>query len=146
MKIVFVRGSSMFPVIKTGDILLFSTSKYQYTKDQITRSEIVLLKTKNSSKSLLIKRIIGLPGDNVQAKNGQIFIEGIKFAELSINDSYSSKEIEKSWKLTKNRYFVCGDFREYSTDSRHFGPILFEQIVGRFPMRIWPIFKIGYIG
>lgn len=144
MKIIFVRGSSMFPTIKTGDLLLFSTSKS--IKYQFARNEIVLLKTKNSTKSLLIKRIIGLPGDNVQVKNGQIFIDGSKSIELPINDSYLSKEIEKSWKLTKNQYFVCGDFREYSTDSRNFGPILFEQIVGRFPMRIWPILKIGYIG
>ncbi len=143
MKIIIVRGSSMFPVIKNGDVLLFST--YNYTKDELNRNEIVILKRKNSSRSLLIKRIVGLPGDNVQVKNGQIFIDGIKSSELPINDYYSNKEIKKSWKLTSNQYFVCGDFHKYSTDSRHFGPILFEQIVGRFPMRIWPVLKIGYI-
>ena len=132
---VVVSGDSMKDTLEDGNILLLK--KYDKT---YTRGEIVVFDYNNSK---LVKRIIGLPGETVSYKDGKLYINGNE-----IYDDFSS--ITRDFELTyigyevipEGYYFVLGDNRNKSSDSRVIGLIKDEQILGTTSFSIWPIKSI----
>ena len=128
-----VNGTSMYPTLKQNEIMILNKIGL---KSGIDRFDIVVVKTDNNR---IIKRVIGLPGESVMYEDGKLYING-KYVE----DSYSLSETKdfENIVLKEDEYFVLGDNREVSKDSRMIGPVKKEQILGKTRLVIFPFTKI----
>lgn len=143
---VQVGGQSMEPTLQNQDILLIE--KRTYNKDNPKRYDVVVLNTEGNSMwgQQYVKRIIGLPGETVQIKEGKVWIDGKELKEPfdfeEIEDGGMAKE---EMKLGKDEYFLLGDNRNNSKDSRHLeiGVVNREQIKGKVWIRVYPFQRIG---
>ncbi len=137
-----VKGSSMDPTFETWDYLIVDEATYNFRKDP-ERGDVVIFKAPTAKGTYYIKRIIGLPGETVKIINGQVVIINDKFKEgYSLDEPYISNK-NKSYKnielkLKDDEYFVMGDNRAGSYDSRVWGPLKREAIVGRAFVRFHP--------
>lgn len=133
-----VIGPSMNNTLKSGDITV--VNKLVFRLRNIKRNEIVSLKKDDK---IMVKRIIGLPGEHIEYKDNILYVDGIK-----ISDSRSSST--KDFKLEsigydtipKDMYLVLGDNRTNSSDSRTFGLVKKSDIIGKVNIRIYPFNKI----
>lgn len=129
-----VNGASMNPTLNDKDIMLLDEISYRFS--DIERFDIVVVKEKSE---YLIKRVIGLPGENISYKNGKLYING-----KHIKEDFKHKEtMDFSTTLGKDEYFIMGDNRTNSTDSRVFGPISRDEIIGKTSLTILPISRFG---
>lgn len=135
-----VIGPSMEPSYNEGEIYLLNKIKYKITKPK--RFEVVVVDTESSK--YMIKRIIGLPGEEVEYKDNILYINGeqIKedFERASITEDFNTNSLGSA-KIPENKYLVLGDNRGNSTDSRKFGFVDIDDIIGKVEFRIWPIIK-----
>lgn len=128
-----VIGSSMYPTYKDGEYLM--ANKVTYKLSAPKRGDVIIFKYSDTQD--FIKRIIGLPGDQVMLKDGFIYINGTKLDESGYLDSsvYSNggEYLHEGETITvpEGQYFVCGDNRQHSSDSRTFGPIEKADIKGK---------------
>ena len=128
-----VNGTSMYPTLKQNEIMILNKIGL---KSGIDRFDIVVVKTDNNR---IIKRVIGLPGESVMYEDGKLYING-KYIEDSYSLS-STKDFDNIV-LKEDEYFVLGDNREVSKDSRMIGPVKKEQILGKTRLVIFPFTKI----
>jgi len=135
----FVKGQSMEPNFENGDYLIVDELSYRFREPQ--RGEVVVFKYPEDPSQRFIKRIIGLPGERVEIGNGEIKVydEG---ESLVLDESGYLENIETLGSLIINlgeeEYFVLGDNRLFSYDSRRFGPLPEDNIIGRVLLRAWP--------
>lgn len=132
---VRVDGDSMKNTLKNGDILLL------YKLSSIDRFDIIVLDEEKDNEKI-IKRVIGLPGETVAIKKGKIYIN-----DKVIDDEYAYGETSDYNKVTlkDDEYFILGDNRLISKDSRYFGPIKENEIKGKIVFRLFPFTKIGTV-
>lgn len=132
---VRVDGDSMKNTLKNGDILLL------YKLSNIDRFDIIVLDEEKDNEKI-IKRVIGLPGETVAIKKGKIYIN-----DKVIDDEYAYGETSDFDKVTlaDDQYFILGDNRLISKDSRYFGPIKDNEIKGEIVFRLFPFTKIGTV-
>lgn len=132
---VRVDGDSMKNTLKNGDILLL------YKLSSINRFDIIVLDEEKDNEKI-IKRVIGMPGETVAIKKGKIYIN-----DKVIDDEYAYGETSDYNKVTlrDNEYFILGDNRLISKDSRYFGPIKENEIKGKIVFRLFPFTKIGMV-
>ena len=132
---VRVDGDSMKNTLKNGDILLL------YKLSSIDRFDIIVLDEEKDNEKI-IKRVIGLPGETVAIKKGKIYIN-----DKVIDDEYAYGETTDYNKVTlkDDEYFILGDNRLISKDSRYFGPIKDNEIKGEIVFRLFPFTKIGTV-
>lgn len=132
---VRVDGDSMKNTLKNGDILLL------YKLGSINRLDIIVLDEEKDNEKI-IKRVIGLPGETVAIKKGKIYIN-----DKVIDDEYAYGETSDYDKVTlgDDEYFILGDNRLISKDSRYFGPIKKSEIKGKIVFRLFPFTKIGTV-
>ncbi|MCD6094443.1 signal peptidase I [bacterium] len=129
----FVSGASMEPNFDSGEYLLIDEISYRFREPQ--RGEVIVFRSPTDPSKYFIKRIIGLPGETVEIKEGKIKIYNLDFPEgKTLKESYIENEktggnIKIS--LKKNEYFVLGDNRNHSSDSRSWGPVPRKNIIGR---------------
>ncbi len=129
-----VNGASMDPTLNDKDIMLLDEISYRFS--DIERFDIVVVKEEDE---YLIKRVIGLPGETVEYKNDKLYIDG-KY----VKEDFKHKEtFDFSTTLDKDEYFIMGDNRTNSTDSRVFGPISRDKIMGKTSLTILPISRFG---
>lgn len=138
-----VRGQSMEPNFHNSDYLIVDEITYRFQEPK--RGEVVVFKSQDAS-SYLIKRIIGLPGETIEIMDDQVKIynqenpQGMILDEteyLSGNSLQTPGEVKVL--LAEDEYFVLGDNRLASYDSRRWGPLSREDIVGKFFLRAWPV-------
>lgn len=130
---VRVNGQSMDDTLKHGQIMILSKlTKYE-------RGDIVVVDLGNEK---IIKRIVGLPGESIYCLNGEIYINDEKYEEDYI--STETLDFTKIF-IQEDEYFVMGDNRMVSMDSRTLGPIKKEQIIGTSEFRLWPLHKFGKV-
>ncbi|MCC6934130.1 MAG: signal peptidase I [Candidatus Yanofskybacteria bacterium] len=153
----FVKGSSMVPNFHDKEYVL--VDKWTYRLGQPERGDVIIFRYPGNPKEYFIKRVIGLPGESVLVGNDNtvtVFNErypnGFKVAEAGYlpreNPTYCSGT--SAWCGTKvllepNHYFVMGDNREHSSDSRFFGPVDRSYFAGLAWLRLWPLNKISFI-
>lgn len=136
----FVRGQSMSPNFADGDYLIVDEISYRFRAPE--RGEIIVFKSPTDNSQRLIKRIIGLPGETVEIQAGKIAIEKGGLEQVLKESNYLFSDLQTSGDikivLAENEYFVLGDNRDYSLDSRRFGPVAKDNIIGRVLFRAWP--------
>lgn len=133
-----VQGSSMEPTLYTGNKLIID--KISKITNKIDRGDIIVFDTTpektRKDKIFYIKRVIGVGGDKIEIKNGDVYVNG-----KMIEESYADKENSLdnlTMIVPEGNYFVLGDNRDNSNDSRYFGTILHNQITGKISMQIYP--------
>jgi len=135
-----VKGKSMEPNFSNGDYLIVDELSYRIREPQ--RGEIIIFRSPTDSSSRYIKRVIGLPGETVQIKDGEIMIYTDDDNQALDETNYLPGNFETSGdiqiSLDSNEYFVLGDNRSASYDSRKFGPLSETSIIGRVYFRAWP--------
>ena len=141
----FIPSESMVPTLKVHDRVL--VNKLSYKLHPVHRDDIVVFKAPPGSDpgiDDLVKRVIGLPGETVSAHGGHVYINGGELKE-----SYLPRDAQTSdfapVKIPANSYWVMGDNRGNSRDSRVFGVIAKHNIVGRVFIRIWPLSRLGFM-
>lgn len=137
-----VSGSSMTPNFYDGDYLLIDELTYRFRNPE--RGEVSVFRYPNDETTYFIKRIIGLPGERIQIKNGNVTVfnqaspDGFALEESYLHDGlFTSGNINVE--LREGEYFVLGDNRSYSFDSRTWGALRSEEIVGLVRLRLWPL-------
>lgn len=140
-----IAGVSMEPNLQDGDMMLMDKTIYHYWGG-LKRFDLIVLSYENPK--YIIKRIIGLPGEKVEYKDEQLYIndEIIKesFNKLGNTDNFSIHDLGYT-EIPHNMYLVMGDNRELSLDSRSFGLVLAEEIIGKPFIRFWPLKKLKLV-
>lgn len=142
-----VIGSSSYPTVKQGE--MFITERVSYHFESPQRGDFVVIHSPFDTDIEFIKRVIGLPGETVLLKSGNVFINGSQLNESSYlqpdvytgPESYLKENIPLS--IPSGYYFLMGDNRPGSSDSRDFGPISKSSIVGKVFLRYWPPDRFG---
>jgi signal peptidase I len=137
-----VEGQSMEPNLHTNQRLVVEKLSYRFHGPQ--RFDVVVLKLPNQGEELLIKRVVGLPGETVEIRNGKVYIDGNPLAEPFL-DVQTRPGRNDRVVVPPLHVFVLGDNRDHSNDSRSFGPIPIENIVGRAWLSYWPVENIGLV-
>ncbi len=136
-----VRGSSMTPGILDGDRIL--VEPWSYLIGEVRRGDVVVLRYPLDPDVDYIKRIIGLPGDRITLADGNVWVNGELIREPYVAEidrtSYLTTEVEEG------SFFVLGDNRPRSSDSREFGFVPETYIRGRVDLRLWPLSRAGWI-
>jgi signal peptidase I len=142
----YVRGASMEPSFYDHEYLIIDELSYRFRDPE--RGDIVVFRYPLDPSQFFIKRIIGLPGERVRLSQGKILIanaaqpDGLVLPEPYLGGAGTPGE--RSVVLGEEEYFVMGDNRNASLDSRIFGPVKRKFIVGRVWLRGWPLPRIGY--
>lgn len=142
-----VKGNSMNETLHNNDMLFVDKISMKFTG--IDRGDIVIIDAPDEEGTKYIKRVIALPYDRVEIKDGQVFVNDRKIVENYKNSDYTeSGNTEEKITLDDNQYFVMGDNRlpGESNDSRFFGPITQKHIIGHAVFRFWPLDKIKVVG
>jgi len=143
---VHVEGLSMFATLEDNDYLIANKIDYRLHPPQ--RGDIVILRPPTDNSKDFIKRVIALPGERLLIRDGIVYINGRKLDEPYLPEAWT---VFNNWGGTDgtlmgpDQYFVMGDNRNKSQDSRSFGPISRERIDGRAWFRIWPLSSFGDI-
>lgn len=138
----FVRGASMEPTFHDGEYLIIDQLSYRLREPQ--RGEIIVFRFPNNRSQFFIKRIIGLPGDTLTVTTGQVVITNSEYLQGAILNeaAYLAPEIRTGGQLTvtlaDEEYFVLGDNRFSSSDSRSWGVLKRNDIIGRTLLRAFP--------
>jgi signal peptidase I len=146
---VHVEGLSMFATLDDNDYLIANKIDYRLHPPQ--RGDIIILRPPNNNSTDFIKRVIALPGERLLIRDGVVYINGHRLDEPYVPEAWV---VFNNWPtpgsssgtvIPPNQYFVMGDNRNKSQDSRYFGPIGRDRIDGRAWFRIWPIDHFGDI-
>ncbi|HSP09199.1 MAG TPA: signal peptidase I [Candidatus Dormibacteraeota bacterium] len=145
---VHVEGLSMFATLNDNDYLIADKVDYRFHTPQ--RGDIIILRPPTDNSQDFIKRVIALPGERLLIRDGTVYINGHKLDEPYLPEAWTTFN---NWPangsdgqvMGPNDYFVMGDNRNRSQDSRVFGPIRQDRIDGRAWFRIWPFSSFGNI-
>jgi len=140
-----VSGSSMAPNFENGDYLLVDELTYHFRAPE--RGEVVVFRHQDNPPTYFIKRIIGLPGERVVIKNNEIKVIPVHGGGLvSVKESYLPSGVvtggDAEYTLSDKEYFVMGDNRSFSFDSRNWGPLEVTSVVGIARVRLWPLSQV----
>jgi len=129
----------MEPTLQNGERVMVEKISYRFRAPK--RGEIVIIKNPLKRRDIYIKRVVGLPGDSIEVKNGCIFINGVLLDEDYIAEPLNSW-YSGNFFVPEGHVFVLGDNRNHSDDSRRIGPIPYNDVVGRVVLVYWPFEKI----
>lgn len=141
----YVQGASMEPNFNEKDYLIIDELSYRFREPD--RGEVVVFRYPDNPKEFFLKRIIGLPNEAVRVAEGTVTIYNQEYPEgIIVKEDYLPSDLvtvgEKYIRLGPDQYFVLGDNRPNSYDSRRFGPVEKEALIGRAWLRGWPVSKI----
>lgn len=137
-----VEGTSMEPTFHNHERIV--VSRIDYVLGEPQRGDVIVFN--HVEDTYLIKRIIGLPGERIDLKDGKVYVNDVWLEETYTEGICVSRSCkEKTWLLGDDEYFVLGDNRSSSMDSHNFGPIRMSQIVGKVRMRYWPLDQFDWI-
>lgn len=148
----YIPSASMEHTLNIGDRVF--VNKLAYDFHPVHEGDIIVFTPTAPERAVigpgiddLIKRVIGLPGETIQSQNGYIYINGHRLNEpyLSPGVSPAAGRQIPFQKIPPGHYYLLGDNRGDSTDSRYFGTITRSQIVGRAFLRVWPLSRFGFI-
>ena len=142
IRIYRVRGESMTPTLANGDLLNVSRGP-----TAVARGALVVLSGPRDPDRTTIKRVVGLPGEQVRLADGVVLVDGKELDEPYLGGLPGSPGLAQGeWKLGDGECFVMGDNRAHSTDSRDYGPVKLSSATGRAWFRVWPFGRWGRVG
>ena len=141
-----VKGESMSPNFESGDYLIVDEISYRFSDPQ--RGDVIVFSYPKDTTQRFIKRIIGLPGETVNITNGEVRVANGE-EDIALEESYLPANLKTyglvNVLLNTDEYFVLGDNREYSFDSRAWGVIFRKNIIGKAFLRIFPLASLSQI-
>jgi len=138
--VVIVSGPSMESTLHNNERLIMNKLVYNFSEPE--HGDIIVFHA--TEEDDYIKRVIGIPGDTIQYRNNQLFLNGEAIEEPYLTDTTYTSDFGPL-EVPEGTVFVMGDNRLNSSDSRIIGPISEEKIVGRVNLLIWPLNRIGFV-
>ena len=139
----YIPTESMVPTLEVGDRVFVNKFVYRFSEPE--RGDIVVFKNIEGGQEELIKRIVGVPGDEVTVRNGVLFVNEERWEEPYVNSQSLDNSSFGSMTVPEGKVFVMGDNRANSRDSRFFGPIPIEDVEGEAFVVFWPPSHIGLL-
>nr|WP_183811631.1 signal peptidase I [Edaphobacter lichenicola] len=140
---VRVEGTSMLPMLEDQDRLFIN--KMAYRVGEIQRGDVVVFLYPHDHEKSYIKRVIALPGDTLRIDHGQVIVNGRRISESYVPRRFADDRSQPEMTVPGNEYFVMGDHRSISSDSRDFGPVDRDLIYGKAAFVYWPMDQAGVV-
>jgi signal peptidase I len=140
---VRVEGTSMLPMLEDQDRLFIN--KFAYRFEEIHRGDVVVFLYPHDHNKSYIKRVIALPGDDLRIDHGMVWVNGRELREPYVPLKFEDDRSQPDMVIPPDEYFVMGDHRSISSDSRDFGPVPRDLIYGRAAFVYWPVDQAGVI-
>jgi signal peptidase I len=140
---VRVEGTSMLPVLEDQDRLFIN--KLAYRVGEIHRGDVVVFLYPHDHEKSYIKRVIALPGDTLRIDHGQVYVNDSRVEESYVPRQFEDDRSQPEMTVPQHEYFVMGDHRSVSSDSRDFGPVDRELIYGKAAFVYWPMDQAGVV-
>src|SRR3954451_16682028 len=138
---VKVEGTSMMPGLEDQERIF--VNKFVYRWEPIARGDIVVFRYPRDTSKSYIKRVVGVAEDHIRIDNGQLYVNSQVVEEDYVPSDYADARSYPEITLPKNRFFVLGEHRTMSNDSRDFGPVNERFIYGKAVFGYWPMEKLG---
>ena len=142
---VKVEGTSMMPTLTDQERIFINKFTYHFGLGEIQRGDMVVFWFPLDPQKSYIKRVIGIPGDVVRIDAGQVYVNEKALAEEYVPDEYRDRVSYEEHRVPPGQYFVLGDHRSSSSDSRTWGFVGREAIYGKAVFVYWPLDKMGRI-
>jgi signal peptidase I len=140
---VKVEGTSMMPTLTDQERIFINKFTYQFRLGEIERGDMVVFWVPLDPQKSYIKRVIGVPGDLVEIDAGQVYVNKQALNEAYVPDEYRDRVSYELHRVPPGEYFVLGDHRSSSSDSRTWGFVRKEAIYGKAVFVYWPLNKMG---
>jgi len=140
---VKVEGTSMMPELDDQERIF--VNKFVYRLEAIERGDVVVFRYPRDTSKSFIKRVIALPDDKVRIESGQVFVNGHRLDEDYVASGFTDDRSYPEVTVPAHSYFLLGDHRNMSNDSRDFGPVNIGFIYGKAVFGYWPVDKVGRV-
>lgn len=140
---VRVEGTSMLPGLEDQERIF--VNKFVYRLEPIARGDVIVFHYPRDPSKSFIKRVIGVAGDHVRIDSGQVMVNGQAIMEDYVPGIYADQRSMGEIVVPENSYFVLGDHRNLSQDSREFGPVTQSYVIGKAVFGYWPVEKLGKV-
>jgi signal peptidase I len=142
---VKVEGTSMMPSLTDQERIFINKFTYRFGIGEIERGDMVVFWFPLDKTKSYIKRVIGLPGDKIEIDNGSVYVNGQRLAEDYVEDDNRDHNSYPPVEVPLNHYYVLGDHRNSSNDSRAWGTVERSYIYGKAVFVYWPLEKMGRV-
>ncbi|HVY93731.1 MAG TPA: signal peptidase I [Bryobacteraceae bacterium] len=142
---VKVEGTSMMPGLTDQERIFVNKYEYKLGENNIHRGDLVVFHPPPAIRESYIKRVVAIPGDRVQIVSGMVYVNGKKLSEPYVLDIYRDHDSLAPEVVPPGKYFVLGDHRNSSSDSRSWGFVARNEIYGKAVLIYWPLAKIGRV-
>lgn len=133
-----VEGRSMEPTLEDQDRLIVNKALYRFFGEP-ELGDIVMLYYPNDSEKSFVKRVIAQEGDEVRIENGKVYVNDVLLPDEYVPPRFRSHETLGPERVRDDHYFVMGDHRNNSSDSRHWGQVPRRYVIGKVQLRWWPL-------
>jgi signal peptidase I len=140
---VKVEGTSMMPSLEDQERIF--VNKFVYRLESIERGDVVVFRYPRDPSKSYIKRVVGVAGDRIRIDGGQLYVNDEALDEDYVPPAYTDARSYPEIVVPPNSYFVLGDHRSMSNDSRDFGPVNQSYIYGKAVFGYWPVDKLGRV-
>jgi signal peptidase I len=138
---VKVEGTSMAPLLSDQERIFIN--KFVYRFEPIERGDVIVFWYPIDHSKSFIKRVVGLPGETIELRSGRVFVDNKELKEPYVPASYLDSASAPPLVIPQDDYFVMGDHRDSSNDSRVFGPVSRQNIYGKAVFAYWPVDHFG---
>ena len=142
---VKVEGTSMMPALNDQERIFINKFIYQFNVGQIERGDMVVFWYPNDPSKSYIKRVIGIPGDRIEVDLGTVVVNGKRLEEAYVPQEYRDETSMAQRVIPSDEYFVLGDHRSSSNDSRSWGLVPRRFVYGKAVFVYWPLDKLGLL-
>jgi signal peptidase I len=142
---VKVEGTSMMPSLTDQERIFINKFTYRFGIGDIERGDMVVFWFPLDKTKSYIKRVIGLPGDKIEIEHGVVIVNGKRLSEDYVPDDYRDRNSYPAFEVKPNNYYVLGDHRSSSNDSRAWGTVERSYIYGKAVFVYWPLEKMGRV-
>ncbi len=133
----------MMPLLTDQERIFINKFTYRFGIDEVRRGDLVVFHFPMDRSKSYIKRVIGLPGDQVEIREGTVYVNGQALVEEYVPERYRDQQSYRPITVPPDHYYVLGDHRNSSNDSRAWGTVAREQIYGKAVFVYWPLEKAG---
>lgn len=142
---VKVEGTSMMPALQDQERVFINKFVYRLGLGDVARGDTVVFWFPGDPSKSYIKRVIGLPGDQVEVRAGTVYVNQKALDEPYVPEEYRDRQSVAAMRVPEGHYYVLGDHRSSSNDSRSWGPVPREAIYGKAVFAYWPLAKLGTV-